>query len=112
MNANLMMLLPLLLAKNGGSGGVSPEMMMKMFAGAGGGNGGGSGGGINPMAAMLMSLMGGNRGNAKPKENVEENVKKERNSPSDMSEVFGKDVMNMLRIFMEMNARKGQSGSV
>lgn len=107
MNANLMMLLPLLLAKNGGAGGLSPDMMMKMFQGAGGSGAGNDG--VNPMAAMLMALMGGNRA-AKPKEKPETN----KTPATDPSEIFGKDVMNMLKIFMELNARKGkdQSGSV
>lgn len=106
MNGNFMMLLPLLMAKNGG--GISPDAIMNMFGGASPGQSTDSGG-MNPMYAMMMAMLSGNRG-----KNVKPQSPDGNGNKLDADGLFGKDVMNMLRILMELNARKekNQSGSV
>lgn len=106
-----MMLLPLLMAKNGSGqgsgGGLSPDMIMKMFSASGGAT---TSNGINPMAAMLMSLMGGKNKPTMSGETTTEEVvaeQPERREKPDPEKIFDKDVLNMLKIFIDLkNAEK------
>lgn len=120
MNANLMMLLPLLMAKNsgktnGGFGGLSPDTIMKMFSASGGSANADKG---NPMAAMLMSLIGGKNMRRQTSdteitdaasETADENKRSEQIAKPDPEKIFDKDVLNMLKIFIDLKKAENKS---
>lgn len=91
MNNNMMlMLLPFLMGKTGGNNADTMQMMMRLF----GDNGGASG--KNAMLSFLMAMM-----MKKTPDNCQ--TPPAENSVPDLSGLFGKDVWNVMQLFMSMN---------
>lgn len=99
MNNNMMlMLLPLLMNKTGGGNAEMMKAILQAFSAGGKGNSSQnesfSMGGFLP---LLMAMM--------TKKNQQSDVQGGKNEPADIGGIFGKDVWNVLRLFMEMNKK-------
>lgn len=102
----MMMLLPLLLSKNGSGNADITNLLLQAFSsGSNGQKQGGQGTaaqntGKNAFLPLLMAMMMGKNTSKRSPNDGKENV------PPDVGGIFGQDVRNVLDLFIAMNGKR------